>query len=124
MKQNFDAKIRNEINEQTIFAFFENLYIDLNVTIEKRKNFDALTNRETIFVQNINFFDVANVAIDDENDMFFERSRTIFDVKIEKNKNFDVKNEKIIDRNDEKNFDSKTNETNKIKNEITCSTNC
>ena len=71
-----------------------------------------MTNRETIFVQNIDFFDVANVAIDDENNTFFERSRTISDTKIEKNKRFDVRNEKIIDRDDEtKNFDSKTNET-------------
>ena len=100
------------------------MHIDLNVAIEKRENFDA-TNRETIFIQNIDFFDVAidekfdeiskkiiNDSITDFDDTFSERSRTISDVKIEKNKNFDDVNvEKIIDRNDEKNFDSKTNET-------------
>ena len=116
-----------------MFAFFNDLHIDLNVAIEKRKSFDATIDRETIFVQNINFFDVAIdknsnenfekiidktiIDFDDEkNDMFFERSRTISNVNIEKNKNFDnVNDEKIIDRNDEtneiKNFDSKTNET-------------
>ena len=100
------------------------MHIDLNVAIEKRENFDA-TNRETIFVQNIDFFDVAIDEKSDENfekvtddsitdfdDTFSERSRTISDVKIAKNKNFDdVKKKKIIDRNDEKNDDSKTNKT-------------
>ena len=81
------------------------MYIDLNVAIEKRKNFDA-TNRETIFVQNIDFFDVAidknsDKNIEKINDTFSERSRIIFDINIEKNKNFD---------------DEKNDETKKIKN--------
>ena len=82
-----------------MFAFFNDLHIDLNVAIEKRKNFDA-TNREIISVQNFDLFDVAiNEKFDNT---FFERSRTISDANIEKDKNFDnVKND----------------ETEKIKNE-------
>ena len=78
-----------------MFAFFNDLYINLNVVIEKRKNFDA-TNREIISVQNFDLFDVAiNEKIDNT---FFERSRTISNVKIEKNKNFDdEKNDEMID---------------------------
>ena len=96
-----------------MFAFFKNLHIDLNVAIEKRENFDATIDFETISAQNIDFRDV---AIDEINNTFFERSRTISDVNIEKNKNFDdEKDEKMIDRNDEtkneKIIDSKTNET-------------
>ena len=67
----------------------------MNVAIEKRKNFDAMTDRETISVQDIDFLDV---AIDEKNDTFSEHSRTISDVNIERNKSFDdVKSEKIID---------------------------
>ena len=82
-----------------------NLYVDLNIAIEKRKNLNATIDRETIFVQNIDFF---NVAIDKkfdeilEKNMFFKRSRTISDANIEKNKNFDdATSKKIIDRDDE-----------------------
>ena len=85
------------------------MHIHLNVAIEKRKNFDATTDRETIFVQNIDFFDVAideksdeilkkiiDDSITDFDDTFSERSRTMSDVKIAKNKNFDdEKNENI-----------------------------
>ena len=107
INQNFDdVKFRNEINEQAKFAFFNDLYIDLNVAIEKREIFDA-TDRETIFVQNIDFRDV---AIDDESEKISEKitsdAITDFD---------DTKNDEIIDRNDE---------TDEIKNEITNSTNC
>ena len=42
-----------------MFAFFENLHIDLNIAIEKRKNFDTMTERDVISVQNIDFRDVA-----------------------------------------------------------------
>ena len=81
-----------------MLAFFKNLHIDLNVAIERRENFDAI-NRETISVQNIDFFDV---AIDEINDTLSENSRTHFDVEIERDKSFDdVNDEKIIDRNDE-----------------------
>ena len=81
------------MNEQTMFAFFNDLHIDLNVAIEKRENFDTTTDRETIFVQNIDFFDVANVAIDRINDTFSERFRTISDVEISRNENFDDEKE-------------------------------
>ena len=102
------------MNEQTTFAFFENLHIDFDVAIEKRENFDATTDRETIFVQNIDFLDV---AIDEKTEkvskknVFFERSRTISDVEIARNKNFDeMKNDEMIDSN-EKIIDSKADET-------------
>ena len=96
-----------------MFAFFNDLHIYLNVAIEKRKNFDTMTSRETISVQNIDFLDV---AIDEINNTFSERSRTVSDINIEKDKIFDdEKDEKMIDRNDEtkneKIIDSKTNET-------------
>ena len=113
-----------------MFAFFNDLHIDLNIAIEKRENFDA-TDRETISVQDIDFLDVAtdknfdeviDDSITDFDDALFERSRTISDASIERNKSFDdEKNEKVIDRNDEtkdeKIIDSKANET-------TNSTNC
>ena len=95
-----------------MFAFFKNLHINLNVAIEKRKNFDAIIERDVIFVQNIDFFDVSidekfdeiskknviNDSIINFDDTFSERSRTISDINIEKNKNFDdEKDDEIID---------------------------
>ena len=60
----------------------------MNVAIEKRENFDA-TNRETISVQDIDFF---NVAIDEKSDENFEK---VIDNAIT---NFDdVKNDEMID---------------------------
>ena len=102
------------MNNQTMFIFFNDLHIDLNVAIEKRKNFDAMIDRETISVQNIDFFDV---SIDKKIEKIFEKIKVTDD----STTNFDdVKNDKKdeIDRNDEKNdktekvndFDSKTNE--------------
>ena len=78
--------------------------------------------RDVIFVQNIDFFDVS-IDKNSENvsKKFFENIKITDDATT----NFDdVTNEKIIDRKNEKDFDSKTNETNEIKNEITNSTNC
>ena len=81
-----------------MFAFFENLHIDLNVAIERRENFDATTGRETISAQDIDFFDV---AVDEKSDEISKKvvvsdSTTDFD---------DVENDKEdeIDRNDEEN---------------------
>ena len=103
-----------------MFAFFNDLHINLNVAIEKRENFDAIIERDAIFVQNIDFRDVAidknSEEISKEN-VFSERSRTISCVNIEKDKSFD-------DEKDEKMIDSKANKTDETKNEITCSTNC
>ena len=42
-----------------MFAFFNDLHTDLNVAIEKRENFDATTDRETISAQNMSFLDVS-----------------------------------------------------------------
>ena len=49
-----------EIDEQIFDAVFVHVDIDFDVEIEKRENFDALTERETISIQNICFRDVAN----------------------------------------------------------------
>ena len=78
-----------------MFAFFNDLHINLNVAIEKRENFDAMIERDAISAQDIDFF---NVSIDETDDTLSERSRTISDVNIERNEIFDeAKNEKIID---------------------------
>ena len=82
-----------------MFAFFNDLHINLNVAIEKRKSFDA-TDREIIFVQNIDFFDV---AID---------------------KNFDKNSEKVVDDSTTNFDDVKNDETKKIKDKTTNSTDC
>ena len=69
------------------------MHIDLNVAMKKRENFDA-TDRETIFAQDIDFF---NVAIDKDSDAISKKNVTN-DMII----NFDeTKDEKMIDRNDE-----------------------
>ena len=87
-----------------MFAFFKNLHINLSVAIEKRKNFDATIDRETIFVQNIDFRDV---AIDKNSDENFEKvtndSTTNFD---------DAQNNEMIDRNNEKDENIDCFETN------------
>ena len=98
-----DVEVRNEMsetNEQLIVDFFNDLHIDLNVAIERRKNFDAAIDRETISAQDIDFLDVAIDVKSD--DTLSESSRTTSDVEIERDKSFDdVSDEKIIDRDDE-----------------------
>ena len=103
-----------------MFAFFNDLHINLNVAIERRESFDAMTERDAIFAQNIDFRDVAidkNSERISKKDVFSERSRTISCVDIERDKSFD-------DEKDEKMIDSKADETDETKNEITCSTDC
>ncbi|KAG6994197.1 hypothetical protein G7Y79_00046g082480 [Physcia stellaris] len=114
--KNLDVEIRDEVNEQAEFAFFNDLHIDLDVAIGRRENFDAIIERDAISVQDIDFFDVAIDKNSDENseeitddsiidfdDTLSERSRTSSDVNIERDKIFDdVENEKITDRDDEK----------------------
>ena len=88
-----------------IVNFFIILHIDLNVAIEKRKNFDATIDRETISVQNIDFFDI---SIDKNFNTISKK------IKVTNNSitNFDdVKDDEIIDWKNVKNFDSKTNKT-------------
>ena len=70
-----------------MFAFFKNLHIDLNVAIEKRKNFDTTIDRETISIQNIDFFDVSI----DKNSEKISKKNVISDSII----NFDDATEKI-----------------------------
>ena len=53
------------MNEQIFDAIFVHVDIDFDEEIEKRENFDAKTERETISIQNICFFDVAIDAIND-----------------------------------------------------------
>ena len=64
-----------------MFAFFNDLHIDLNVAIEKRESFDATTDRETISAQDIDFLDVAIDEINDnsENIKIIDDSTTNFD---------------------------------------------
>ena len=72
-----------------MFALFNDLHIDLSVAIEKRENFDA-TSRETISVQNIDFFDV---AIDEKSDAISKKNVTN-----DSTINFDdVENDEMID---------------------------
>ena len=73
-----------------MFALFNDLHINLSVAIERRENFDAIIDRETIFVQDIDFLDVAI----DENSEKVSKEDVINDMII----NFDDANdEKIID---------------------------
>ena len=62
-----------------------------DVKIKKRENFDAMSERETISTQNIDFFDVAiEIAIDVTNNVSVnENFETIFD-EITNNVNIDV----------------------------------
>ena len=92
-----------------MFAFFKNLHINLNVAIEKRESFDAVTDRETISAQDIDFFDV---SIDKNSDAISKKIKVTDD----STTNFDdVKDDEMIDRDDE---------TEKVKDETTdCSTN-
>ena len=63
-----------------IINFFINLYVDLNVAIEKRKNLNATIDRETISVQNIDFLDVAIDKNSDKNsEKIVDDSITNFD---------------------------------------------
>ena len=82
-----------------MFAFFNDLHINLSVAIERRENFDA-TDRETIFAQNIDFLDV---AID---------------------KNSDKNSEEVIDDSTTNFDDVKNDETEKVRDETTSSTDC
>ena len=99
-----------EIDEQIIDAIFVHIDIDLNVAIEKRDDFDAMIEREIIFVQNIVFFDVANdentfsnVDIDVTNEII-ENELSKIDFKWLTN---DVNNniDSIVDENVAKNVD-------------------
>ena len=72
-----------------MFAFFNNLHIHLNIAIEKRKNLNTTICRETIFVQDIDFFDVTIDKNSDENsEKIIDNSITNFD---------DVKDDEMID---------------------------
>ena len=58
---NFDCiwtNFWNKINEKINETFFNVFDINFDKNIEKRKNFDEIIDREIIFVQNIDFFDV------------------------------------------------------------------
>ena len=86
-----------------MFAFFNDLHIDLSVAIERRESFDAVIDRETISVQNIDFLDVAiDKNSEDVSEEVASETTTDFD---------DVNDEKIIDRDDVEDFDSKADET-------------
>ena len=61
----FWEKIYCETDKQIIDAIFAIFDTRFNVEIEKRENFDAMTERETISIQNVDFFDVVIDAIND-----------------------------------------------------------
>ena len=76
-----------------MLAFFKNLHIDLGVAMRRRENLSATIDRETISVQEIDFFDV---AIDENSDAISKEDfeEIVSDLII----NFDdVEDEKIID---------------------------
>ena len=66
------------------------MHIDLNIAIEKRKNFDATIDFETIFVQNIDFFDVAIDEIFEKN---FEKIINDLIINFDEIKNDEINNE-------------------------------
>ena len=67
IKYDFEKTDDDEIDEQINDAIFVHLIVDFDVKIEKRDDFDATTERETISIQNNDFFDV---AIDSINECF------------------------------------------------------
>ena len=79
-----EKNVDDEIDEQIFNAIFAIIDIRFDVKIEKRENFDAMTERETISAQNIDFFDVATDKIDE------------IIKKILKNEFFEIISEKII----------------------------
>ena len=69
------------------------MHVDTNfdVKIEKRENFDAMIERETISIQNINFFDVAN-----DKNIFFDVDTDVTN-EIKKNEISKIDFAKLID---------------------------
>ena len=107
-----------------IADFSMSLRIDLGVAIGRRESFDATIDLETIFAQNIDFLDV---AIDEKDDTLFERSRTISDTNMKKDKSFDdvrdVADDSTIEKDDEED-DEKNDETEEINDETDDSEIC
>ena len=66
VKYDFEKTVDDEIDEQINDAIFVHLTVDFDVEIERRENFDAMIERETISIQNICFRDVANEVIKSE----------------------------------------------------------
>ena len=100
-----------------MFAFFNDLHIDLNVAIEKRESFDAAIDRETISAQNIDFF---GVAIDEKSDAISKENSEEIEVADDSTTDFDdVENDEVIDRDDEEN-----DETEKVDDETDDSEIC
>ena len=68
------------------------LNVDLDTEIEKRDDFDATTERETISAQNIDFFDVAVDAVSD----CFDVEKNVAE-KVSTSEFFEIISEEIID---------------------------
>ena len=72
-----------------IFSAFDTV---LSAEIEKRDDFDATTERETISIQNIDFFDVATDAVSDCFDVVDDVAK-----KVSRSEFFEITSEEIID---------------------------
>ena len=111
----FEIEIRDEVDKQAMLAFFNDLHIDLNVAIERRESLNATIDRATSSAQDIDFLDV---AIDKKGDTLSERSRTISDVEIARDKSLDeVRDEDVID------WDGETEEVGDIDSDEICAEN-
>ena len=73
-----------EINKQINNTFFTIFDIRFDVKIEKRNNFDATTERKTISVQNICFFDVANeISKNEKFEIVFDEITNNIDINVD-----------------------------------------
>ena len=91
--RNIDENVANEIKKSLIDAIFTNFDMILCVAIEKFESFDE-TKRETIFVENIWFRDVAK-KIDDFCKINETNERMFADFSMILHVNFDVKTRKF-----------------------------
>ena len=80
--------VDDEVDEQIIDVIFSAFDTDLSAEIEKRDDFDATTERETISVQNICFLDVADEI--SENEIFETISDEIEDENVAKNVDIEI----------------------------------
>ena len=83
-----EENVDDEIDERVNNAFFTIFDARFDVEIERRENFVATTERETISIQNNDFFDVATDAVNDCFEMIND---------VTKSENFVIDSEDLID---------------------------
>ena len=89
------GEVDDEVSGQQAAGFSTVLYADLGVAIGRREGFGAVTDREAISAQDIDF---RGVATDEVDDTLSERSRTHSGVEIERDKSFgDEGDDEVID---------------------------